>query len=251
MRGSCSGLRRGQAGERAAPLAPTCGLQVLKILLWLLRLAGARGGGRRAAWVEARGTPTKNFRWAGTPENVSAPPPTFPLAQSPVVTPPSPQDKAPLLLQVPPSPRLRGLFLPLQSPGWACPAPVSSLFRQRLSLGWSSQQRLFSALCSFRERLTLQVPALCTGPQFPHLQTEGASSGLPLLGQALAKLPSPSRTPLPLLSLFLQWGPHRQGKRFPFWASVYPSAILETHCTDEKAEARRWAGQPQAPQLGP
>lgn len=44
VRGSCSGLRVGQAEELAAQLAPICGLQVLKILLWLLRLAGARWG---------------------------------------------------------------------------------------------------------------------------------------------------------------------------------------------------------------
>lgn len=64
------------------------------------------------------------------------------------------------------------------------PHPPSVFPLPSLSLGGSSQQRLFSSLCSLKEQLPLQVPAMRTGPQFPHLQTEGASSGLQLFGQA-------------------------------------------------------------------
>lgn len=100
----------------------------------------------------------------------------------------------------------------------------------------------------FEERPTLQGPALCSGPQFPHLHTKGVSCGLrrregrpgPLLlpvvpssGQAALlvgdsvspTVPCGARLGLhPGPSLFFQRDPPEQGEQFLFWASVYPSA---------------------------
>lgn len=139
------------------------------------------------------------------------------------------------------------------------PSAVSRLGLPHMSLPFSSPfpglvlppETLFPALFPLKEHLTLQVPALCPGPQFSHLQTKGMSSGLgrrgglvsffQLFWQTLAKLPSPSRTQFPQLqcgsrigfhsqlSLFLQWGPLGQGEYFSFWICLPFSSALKTH----------------------
>lgn len=122
-----------------------------------------------------RGSPLpRNRRWEGDP-GTSAPP-TAPALSSPPLQVRRPRPSAarprPLCCEAPPlcseAPPLLGASLG-SAPRECLPTPAPLLRRV-------PNQRLFPAL--FEERPTLQGPALCSGPQFPHLHAEGMSCSL-------------------------------------------------------------------------